>query len=78
MLGFVNDAFVGLAETIILRSMVLDGIEDVDLRSRRSMSSREDAFVKAMDTANRYVCAYEGLVKRLKEVYGVIATLHDK
>ena len=56
----------------------MDGIEDVDLRSRRSMSSREDAFVKAIDAADLYVCAYERLHIRLKEVCSVTATLHDE
>ena len=56
----------------------MDGVEDVDLRSRSSISSTEDAFVKAMDTTDLYVCAYERLHIRLKEVCSVNATLHDK
>ena len=56
----------------------MDGVEDDDLRSRRSISSREDAFLKAMDTADSYVCAYERLHIRLKEVCSIIATVHDK
>ena len=58
--------------------MVMDGIEDVDLRSRRFMSSREDAFMEAMDATDLYICAYERLHTRLKEVCSVTATLHDK
>ena len=35
------------------------------------MSSKEDAFVNAMNTADVYVCAYERLHTRLKEVCSI-------
>ncbi len=50
------------------RSLSMAGAADIDLRSGSSLADVEGAFVYAMDAAEAYVCSYEQLHGRLKEV----------